>query len=74
MNIETPKDLMELGKILSEKFGQRFHDEFFSPDELDLGERTIVFINGRSVNFLGRIHAPISDGDNVLIFPVVAGG
>ena len=72
--LDTPENVLELGNILSDRFGERFRNEFFSPDGTDIGERTIVFINGRSVNFLGRVKAPIKDGDNVLIFPVVAGG
>ncbi len=74
LTMETPENLLELGKILSDKFGDTFRNEFFSPDGNDIGERTIVFINGRSVNFLGRLNAPIKDNDHVLIFPVVAGG
>lgn len=74
LSMETPADIMELGNILSDRFGEKFRREFFSEDGSDIGERTVVFINGRSVNFLGRVHAPIKDGDNVLVFPVVAGG
>lgn len=74
MTMDTPASLGELGHILSDKFGQKFHDEFFAMGDSDLGERTIVFINGRSVNFLGRLEAKIVDNDTVLIFPVVAGG
>ena len=74
LSMEAPKNIMELGNILSNRFGDRFRTEFFNPEGTDIGERTIVFINGRSVNFLGRVNAEIKDGDNVLIFPVVAGG
>lgn len=74
MDMETPETLEELGHILSDKFGQKFHDDFFSADESDIGEKTVVFVNGRSANFLGRLKAKLQDGDNVLIFPVVAGG
>lgn len=74
MNIDTPENLRELGMQLCDSFGEKFRTEFFNEAMDDIGERTIVFINGRSVNFLGRLDAKINDGDNVLIFPVVAGG
>lgn len=66
--------LEELGHQLSERFGKRFHDEFFSPDENELGERIIVMINGRRIEFLQGLATPLKSTDTVQIFPVVAGG
>ncbi len=63
-----------LGRQLSDRFGRRFHDEFFSPDESVLGERIIVMVNGRRSDFIGGIDAPLKPTDTVQIFPVVAGG
>ena len=71
---EPCKDLRTLGKALGERFGKRFHDEFFSPDESELGERIIVIINGRRSEFLQGLDTPLSPNDTVQIFPVVAGG
>ena len=68
------KDLRELGKHLSEKFGAKFRGEFFSPDGSELGERIIVLINGRNVKFLQGLDSPLRETDTVQIFPVVAGG
>ena len=72
---ETPcASVRELGHQLSGRFGSRFHDEFFSPDESALGERIIVMVNGRRTDFLQGIDTPLRDSDTVQIFPVVAGG
>ena len=71
---EPVSDLRALGHQLSEKFGQRFHDEFFSPDEEALGERIIIMINGRRSEFLQGLDTILKPTDTVLIFPVVAGG
>ena len=68
------KDLRQLGRELSQRFGPRFHDEFFAPGERELGERIIVMINGRRSEFLGGLDAPLQELDVVQIFPVVAGG
>jgi len=67
-------DLRALGEQLSERFGAKFRGEFFSPDGAELGERTIVLVNGRNVRFLQGLDTPLKDSDTVQIFPVVAGG
>lgn len=66
--------LRELGEQLCEKLGPKFRGEFFDPDGQSLGERVIVMVNGRRVEFLGGLDTPLKDTDTVLIFPVVAGG
>lgn len=64
----------DLGLKLGELYGDRFLHEFFSPDFTDLGERIIVLVNGRRVEFLAGLDTPLKESDTVLIFPVVAGG
>jgi len=66
-------DVRALGEQLSAAFGPRFRGEFFSPDG-DLGERIIVLVNGRKVEFLDGLDTALEDTDTVLIFPMVAGG
>ena len=66
--------LRELGEQLCARLGPRFRGEFFSADGRSLGERVIVMVNGRRVEFLGGLDTPLKDTDTVLIFPVVAGG
>lgn len=73
-DIEGAGDVLELGKILSDRYGPRFRAEFFSPDGEQLGERIIVLVNGRRVEFLDGIRTKLSNTDSVQIFPVVAGG
>lgn len=74
LRMEKCEDIFDLGNKLSDMFGEKFRNEFFSPDGQEIGERTILMINGRHVQFLGGIHAPIKDEDTVLVYPVVAGG
>ena len=71
---EPAETLRDLGQALSELFGERFRDEFFSPDGSELGERIIVMINGRRCEFLKGLDTPLFPTDTVQIFPVVAGG
>lgn len=67
-------DVLQLGRELSARFGQKFHNEFFAEGETELGERVIVMVNGRRVEFLDGIRTPLRDTDLIQIFPVVAGG
>ena len=74
LSLEGPSTLKELGDELSLRFGQKFHDHFFNEDETAIGSKTIVIINGRKADFVGGINASLKPDDEVLIFPVVAGG
>ena len=66
--------LRDLGEALCGADGDRFRGEFFSPDGTALGERVIVMVNGRRLEFLDGLDTALRDTDTILIFPVVAGG
>ena len=74
MTCPPPETVARLGEELSGRFGPAFRGEFFSPDGTALGERVIVMVNGRRVEFLQGLDTPLADRDTVQIFPVVAGG
>ena len=44
------------------------------PEEEKFGPEIIFLINGRHVNHLGGVAAPLEPDDRVDVFPVVAGG
>ncbi len=67
-------DLRQLGKELSDKYGEKFREFYFSPDGKDFGDNLIILVNGRRAEFLAGPDTKLSEGDTVLIFPVVAGG
>ena len=70
----APATVAALGETLSRQFGPAFRGEFFAPDGSGLGERIIVLVNGRRVEFLSGMDTPLKESDTVQIFPVVAGG
>ena len=74
LSCPAPATVAALGEALSQKYGPAFRGEFFSPDGTALGERIIVMVNGRRVEFLQNLDTPLAEGDTVQIFPVVAGG
>ncbi len=68
------KDLRCLGEALGGRYGEKFRHEFFSPDNKSLGAQVIVLVNGRRAEFLQGLDTPLSETDQVSIFPIVAGG
>ncbi len=67
-------DLRTLGLELSDAYGEKFREFFFSPDGQKLGDEAIVLINGRRAEFLDGLDTKLSENDTILLFPVVAGG
>ena len=69
---DTPADLRELLMTLAGRYGTSFRRAVFSGDELN-GE-IIILVNGRNVLYLEGLETPLAAGDEVSIFPMVAGG
>jgi molybdopterin converting factor small subunit len=42
--------------------------------EVDLRRFVNVYVNDEDVRFLGGLSAPVTDGDQVVVLPAVAGG
>jgi MoaD family protein len=60
---------------LSEELGQRFREIIYDPQTKILSEHVAVIINGRSyLNLPGKLATLLKDGDEVAIFPPMAGG
>ena len=79
----------ELARSLCELYGEKLRHKIFpsvipsgtayevSPDSGvydKFGPEIIFLINGRHVNHLGGVDAPLAPNDNVDIFPVAVGG
>jgi molybdopterin synthase sulfur carrier subunit len=59
--------------VLSEKFGEEFTSRIF--DEEELNGHILLLVNGRNVFSLpDELSTPLNDGDEVAIFPPIAGG
>ena len=74
MTCPAPETVARQGEMLRQRFGPAFRSEVFSPAGRDLGERVSVMGNGRGIECLQGLDAPLTDRDTVQIFPVVAGG
>jgi molybdopterin synthase sulfur carrier subunit len=59
-------------KDLSERYGASFQKWIMEKGEMT--SLTIILINGHDARHLGRMEAPLSEGDDISIFPPLAGG
>ena len=73
-SITGAESVRDLGNRIGELFGNKILNEFFSPDRTEIGERIIVLVNGRRIEFLDGLDTKLKESDVVQVFPVVAGG
>jgi len=72
--IAAPPNVWELLVSLGNRYNADFRKKLFTPDGKEIGEDTIILVNGRNVVHLDGKHTALSETDIVSIFPVVAGG
>ena len=67
--------LRELLEELSRRFGQGFRDMVLDPESMSRTGHFQILINGRNYrHFAGQIDTELKDGDEISIFPLIAGG
>jgi molybdopterin synthase sulfur carrier subunit len=65
----------ELLSRLVGEFGGDFEHMVFAPESQDLNQHIIVLVNGRHVSHLpDGLSTELKDGDEVALFPPIAGG
>lgn len=65
----------DLLHLLAEQIDEEFSAAIYDPQTNLLGDHVAVIINGRSYNNLPEgLETPLKDGDQVSIFPPMAGG
>lgn len=76
IEIEVEKiTIMGLLEKLSAKFGENFTHMIFDPETKELGQHIAVLVNGRHYSHLpDRLDTELKEGDEVAIFPPIAGG
>ena len=72
-DLPAPSDIWTLLQNLGERY-QGFGVKLFTPSGTEIGEDTIILVNGRNVEHLDGKDTMLKETDTVSIFPVVAGG
>ena len=72
--IAAAPDVWTLMGLLGERYGAAMKKKLFTADGADIGEETIILVNGRNVYHLSGKDTRLSASDVVSVFPVVAGG
>jgi len=57
---------------LSERYGVSFGEKVLKTPERDMA--LILFLNGRHIEHVGGLSAPVKEGDHLAVFPLVGGG
>ena len=73
-DIHHQADLRGLLCALGEQYGLRMRQKVLARDGQGLGAEIVILVNGRHVEHIGGIDAPLGPDDVVQIFPLVAGG
>jgi molybdopterin synthase sulfur carrier subunit len=67
--------LMQLLHELADMFGKRFSQMIFDKAGKGLNQHIRVLINGRHYSHIPqKLSTPLQDGDEVALFPPIAGG
>ena len=74
VEIPAVPDIWSLLVQLGGQYGSAFKKVIFTPDETDINEEMIIFVNGQNISYLGGKNTPLADTDTISIFPQIDGG
>ena len=77
ISVEKGGSLTVVGllNLLANKLDREFRESIYDPQSNELGEHVALIINGRSfTNLPEELDTQLKDGDEVVIFPPMAGG
>jgi len=72
-DVPVPPDVWALLESLCERY-PGLKSKLMTPGGADIGDETIILVNGRNVCHLDGKNTQLAQTDTVSIFPVVAGG
>ena len=73
-DLPAQPDVWSLLLSLCERYGTAIRAKLLTPDGADIGDETIIMVNGRNVCHMNGKDTPLTEADVVSVFPVVAGG
>lgn len=70
--IEKTAAMGDLLRLLFQRYGTPLREKIFDGEELS--DEITILVNGMHIASTGGLATPLSDGDEVAIFPIVGGG
>ena len=70
--VEAEGTVAALLEVLSGRYGLRFGEKVLKTPEREL--QLILILNGRHIEHIGGLAAPLKKGDHLAVFPLVGGG
>ena len=74
VELDEHSNVKNLLEALFRKFGNGFREKIMDPNSNQLKHHWVVMVNGNNINSLQKLDTSLKNGDEVLIFPPVAGG
>jgi sulfur-carrier protein len=71
--INNVKNISELFKVLSDKYGKEFND-LLKDNNGELRDYLKIMINGEDIRDIDGLDTSLKDGDQVVMFQTIAGG
>ena len=72
ITIEKTSAVSDLLRLLLQRYGAPLREKIFDGEELS--DEITILVNGMHIASTGGLGTPLSDGDEVAIFPIVGGG
>ena len=72
ITVEKTAAMGDLLRLLFQRYGAPLKEKIFDGEELS--EDVTILVNGMHIASTGGLETPLSDGDEVAIFPIVGGG
>jgi sulfur-carrier protein len=70
--VEGGDSVESLLEALSGKYGVTFMEKILKTPQRDMD--LIILLNGRHIEHVGGLSAPVKEGDHLAVFPLVGGG
>ena len=74
VTLKDPALIRDLLSTLAERHGETFRKNIYEPKGVDLKPHYILSVNGLLLNQLGGLETILTDGDHIVLMPVVTGG
>jgi len=74
VEIKDKASIADLLKLLSERYGESFKKAVYEPKGTDVKSNYIITVNGYLLNQLNGIETRLTNGDHVILLPIVSGG